>query len=175
MSKPTDEELMHSVSHGNLDVMTSIFERYQLRIYNFFFQMLHDAQICEDLTQNVFYKVIRYRHSYHGGKFVSWIFKIARNNLADHFKQQKNKQRYLDLENIKDNKVVASTNEEEITQLHLALNKLTIEEKQLVIMNRLQEIKYDEIAEITGKSSGAIKVKMHRILKKLRIHYFETY
>ena len=174
MTKLTDEELMQRVSNGNLDEMTSLFERYHLRIYNFLFQMLRDGQICEDLTQNVFYKVIRYRHSYKGGKFVSWIFKIARNNLADHFKQQQRKYQHVSLQNIKDETTTSSNNDDDIMHLYNAINMLTEEEKQLVIMNRIQEIKYDEIAEITGNSSGAIKVKMHRIIKKLRTHYFET-
>ena len=57
----TDEELMHDVSKGNLDAMTFLFERYHLRIYNFLFQMVRDKAVCDDLTQNVFYKAIRYR------------------------------------------------------------------------------------------------------------------
>ena len=80
---------MTIVSEGNLDAMTYIFERYHVRLYNFYYQMVKDVAICEDLTQNVFIKVIRYKHSYKGGKFVSWIFKIARNLFYDHYQAQK--------------------------------------------------------------------------------------
>ena len=63
---------------------------------------------------------------------------------------------------------------EEVQHLHNALNRLNVEDKELIIMNRLQGIKYDRIAEIIGSSEGAVKVKVHRIIKKLKTVYFET-
>jgi len=44
----------------------------------------------------------------------------------------------------------------------------------LIIMNRIEGIKYDQIAEIVGSNTVAVKTKIHRIIKKLRINYFET-
>ena len=102
MKQLTDEELMYDVARGNLDAMTFIFERYHLRIYNFLFQMTRDKAVAEDLTQNVFYKAIRYRTSYQGGQFVSWIFKIARNLFSDYYQKQKKSQNNLVFENLKD-------------------------------------------------------------------------
>jgi len=171
----TDEELMHDVAGGNLDAMTFIFERYHLRIYNFLFQMTRDKAAAEDLTQNVFYKAIRYRTSYQGGQFVSWIFRIARNLFSDYYKKQKKSQNNVIFENLSDTDVTAKENRmEDVDHLHIALRRLNTEDRELIIMNRLQGIKYDKIAEITGSSEGAIKVKVHRIIKKLRTVYFET-
>ena len=89
MKQLTDEQLMQDVSEGNLDAMAFIFERYNKRLYNFFFQMIRDKDVCEDMTQTVFYKVMRYRTSYKGGQFVSWIFKIARNVFSDQYQKSK--------------------------------------------------------------------------------------
>lgn len=166
---------MLDVSRGNLDAMAHIFERYNKRLYNFYFQMIRDKDACEDMTQAVFYKVMRYRTSYKGGQFVSWIFKIARNVFSDHYQKSKKTSNTENLE------FVASKNadskierNDDIAHLHYALNILNKEEKELIILNRFQGIKYDKIADIIGSSEGAVKVKIHRIIKKLKTVYLET-
>lgn len=175
LSTLTDEQLMTDVSNGNLDAMTHIFERYHKRIFNFYFQMLPDKDACEDMVQSVFYKAIRYRTSYKGGKFVSWIFKIARNVFSDHYQKQKKTTNNYDLETVAevlDND--ATTQTDNVEHLKRVLQQLSPEERELVILNRLQGVKYNALAEITGVSEGAIKVKMHRIIKKLKTIYFKT-
>jgi RNA polymerase sigma-70 factor (ECF subfamily) len=171
----TDEELMQTVSEGNLDGMTYIFERYNVRLFNFYFQMVKDKDVCEDLTQNVFLKVIKYKHSYKGGKFASWIFKIARNLFYDHYQQEKKTQDFESIEDVTGELDEDTTEkEEEISHLKRALNSLNTKDKELIIMNRIEGIKYDQIAEIVGSNTVAVKTKIHRIIKKLRINYFET-
>lgn len=171
----TDEELMENVSNGNLDAMTHIFDRYQVRLYNFFFQKIRDAAVCEDLTQNVFLKVIKYKHSYKGGQFVSWIFKIARNLFYDYYQEQKKSQPFDDIENTTgeiDNDEIEK--QEQVSHLMKALNSLNEKDKELIIMNRIDGIKYEQIAEIIDSNTTAVKTKIHRIVKKLRTNYFET-
>lgn len=172
---PTDEELMTRVSQGDLNEMTLLFERYNVRLFNFLVQMTKDKAVAEDLTQTVFYKAIRYRTSYKGGQFVSWIFRIARNVFSDHYQKSKKTWNNVEVEQVAAiEEESAISQSEEVAHLHNALNKLSTEERELVVMNRLQGIKYDQIAEITGSSAGAVKVKMHRVIKKLKTVYFET-
>ncbi len=175
MKQLTDEELMHTVSGGNLDAMTYIFERYHIRLYNFYYQKVKDVAICEDLTQNVFLKVIKYKHSYKGGKFVSWIFKIARNLFYDHYQEQKKTQLFEDIDDVS-NELDEETIEkqEEVSHLMKVLNSLNDKDKELIVMNRIDGIKYEQIAEIVGSNTIAVKTKIHRIVKKLRTNYFET-
>ncbi|MEM1001443.1 MAG: RNA polymerase sigma factor, partial [Bacteroidota bacterium] len=97
---PTDEELMTRVSLGELNEMTFLFERYHLRLFNFLVQMTRDRDVAEDLTQTVFYKAIRYRSSYKGGQFVSWIFRIARNVFSDHYQKSKRSWNTVEAENL---------------------------------------------------------------------------
>jgi RNA polymerase sigma factor (sigma-70 family) len=171
----TDEELMHIVSEGNLDAMTYIFDRYQVRLYNFYYQKVKDVAVCEDLTQNVFLKVIKYKHSYKGGKFVSWIFKIARNLFYDHYQEQKKTQPFENIDDVSSELNEESIEkEEEISHLMKVLNNLSDTDKELIIMNRIEGIKYEQIAEIIGSNTIAVKTKIHRIIKKLRTNYFET-
>jgi len=166
---------MQTVSEGNLDAMTYIFERYNVRLYNFYYQMVKDVAICEDLTQNVFLKVIKYKHSYKGGKFASWIFKIARNLFYDHYQEQKKTQAFEDIDDVTgelDEETIEK--EEEVSHLMRVLNNLNEKDKELIVMNRINGIKYEQIAEIVGSNTTAVKTKIHRIVQKLRTNYFET-
>lgn len=162
---------MGEVAQGNLDVLRILFDRHHLHIFNFLYKMCGDRMLSEDLTQDVFYKVIKYRTSYNNGKFISWLFTIARNSLKSHF--MKNKENHADLD-----KVLFKTAEEERTeeysQLQHALNQLESSDKEVIVMSRFQEIRYQEIAEIIGSTEGAVKTKVSRALKKLKTIYIES-
>lgn len=167
-----DEELMAEVALGNLDLARILFERHHVHVYNFLYKMSKDKMLSEDITQEVFYKLIKYRSSYNNGKFVSWMFTIARNSLSSHYKSSK--RTYTDLEQI-EYRLTEDQNEktEEYTHLQIALDKLNDTDRELLILNRLQEIKYNELAEIMDSTTGAVKTKVSRALKKLKGIYFE--
>lgn len=169
----TDELLMAQVAQGNLDLLRILFDRHHLHIFNFLYKMCGDKMLSEDLTQDVFYKVIKYRSSYKNGKFVSWIFTIARNSLKTHF--TRNKEMYSDLETVQ-YRLVESDNEsqENYSQLQRALGKLESSDREVLIMHRFYEIKYSELAEIMDSTPGAIKTKVSRALKKLKTIYLES-
>lgn len=136
--------------------------------------MSGDRMLSEDLTQEVFYKMIKYKSSFNNGKFVPWMFTIARNTLNTHFRRDKENHNCLD--NIEDKYLEAEAEkEEDYTRLQLALNKLNTSDKELLLLHRFQKIKYKELAEITGSTPGAIKVKVSRALKKLKEIYLENY
>ncbi|MBP2831318.1 RNA polymerase sigma factor [Aquimarina sp. U1-2] len=175
MKNVSDEELMILVSNGDLDMMSVLFERYHVRIYNFLLKMTRDRDVSQDITQEVFYKAIKYRNSYKKGKFSAWIYTIARNIFSDHYQKQKNKDQRLDgieykTEQQDNNSIEANETKE---QLHLALEQLNPSDKELIVMNRYQGIKYQEIAEIIGSTEGAVKTKVHRAIHKLKEYYLQ--
>ncbi|WP_299435293.1 RNA polymerase sigma factor [uncultured Aquimarina sp.] len=176
MKNLTDEELMVLVSNGNLDMMSILFERYHIRIFNFLLKMTRDRDISQDITQEVFYKAIKYRTSYKKGKFSSWIYTIARNIFSDHYQSQKNKEQRLDeIEYKIEREETDGIEKGEIKeQLNKALGRLNQNDRELVIMSRYQGIKYQEIAEITGSTAGAVKTKVHRAIHKLKDHYLQN-
>ncbi len=176
MKNLSDEELMILVSNGKLDMMSVLFERYHIRIFNFLLKMTRDHEVSQDITQEVFYKAIKYRNSYKKGKFSSWIYTIARNIFSDYYQKQKNRDQRLDqieykIENQETNYIEGNEIKE---QLDRALDQLNKSDKELVIMNRYQGIKYQEIAEITGSTEGAIKTKVHRAIHKLKDYYLQN-
>ena len=169
----TDEQLMAEVAKGDLDLLRVLFNRHHVHIFNFLYKMCGDKMLSEDLTQDVFYKVIKYRSSYKNGKFVSWIFTIARNSLKTHF--TRNKEMHSDLETVKyrlaENEY---DSQEDYSQLPRALGKLESSDREVLIMHRFHEIKYNELAEIMNSTPGAIKTKVSRALKKLKTIYLES-
>ncbi len=133
--------------------------------------------VSQDLTQNLFYRMIKYRSSYKEGNNVkSWIYQIARNLHADHCRQEKINREMLI---ITDTYPAVMSNEEEnyieedYEKLDKALLSLPDEQRELIILSRFQRLKYEEISSITNQSVPAIKVAMHRAIKQLRSVYFQ--
>lgn len=174
MENLTDEELMELVVGGDLDLMRHLFKRYHIKIYNFCWQMTKDKDLSKDLTQDVFYKVLKHRETYKQNKFSSWIYAIARNLCNDYYKIINNTQR-LNNKNLNDKCQINDTNSEplgNIRQLNFALDQLSNSDRELIVMGKYQGLKYHEIAEITNSTLGAVKTKMHRAMQKLKDSYF---
>lgn len=168
----SDEELMTNVANGELDDLTILFDRHHLHVFNFLFKMSNDRMLSEDITQEVFYKIMKYRNSYNGGRFISWMFSIARNSLKTHFK--KNKENHSDIFGIEYQFGERDPHEnDDVSHLHLALNKLCKSDRELITLNKLQDMKYADIAEIVGSTPGAVRTKVSRAIGKLRQFYFQ--
>ncbi|MFK8059024.1 MAG: RNA polymerase sigma factor [Polaribacter sp.] len=176
MKHLTDEEIMLQIANDKLEMLTILFDRYNVRIYNFFNKMVHNKMVSEDLTQDVFLKVIKYKASYKSGNFAAWIYTIARNIFSSHYqKTKKERSNIIDDDRLEDNETyVSESRQEELDHLQKALLQLKNSERELIVMHRFQEIKYEQIAQIMGSSENAVKVKTHRALKKLKEIYFQT-
>jgi len=174
----TDEAIMEAVKDGDLQQMSLLFDRYHKRIFNFLARMTMDRDVAEDLTQNVFMRLIKYRTSYrHGLRFQSWIYQVSRNVFSDHYQANKNKSsNFIDVEKVSD--VVADRDEtmdqdEREELLHRSLAMLDDEQREVLVLTRFQQLKYEEVAVIMETTVANIKVKVHRAIAKLREHYFE--
>lgn len=173
MKDITNEELMAKVAKGDLELLKVLFDRHHVHMYNFLYKMCGDKMLSEDLTQEVFYKLIKYRTSYKGGNFSSWMFTIARNGLKTHFR--KNKENHEDISTtVHKLTLVQEERDGDYSDLQKALNTLTPSDRELIILHRFQEMKYQEIAELIGKTPGAVKTKMSRAIQKLKAAYLKT-
>ncbi len=172
----TDEYIMTEVKNGNLEKMAVLFEKYHISLYNFFLHMGLQKDTSQDLTQNLFYRMIKYRSSYREGKAVrSWMYQIARNLFRDYVNEQKISDSMLTLTDnyttdIHDDE--PDYTEDDYKSLENALSELTVEQRELIILCRYQGLKYNEVSAITNMSVPAIKVNMFRAIRKLRTIYF---
>lgn len=174
----TDEMIMEAVKNGDLQQASVLFERYNKRIYNFLARMTMSKVLAEDLTQNVFLRMLKYRNSYReGNRFHAWIYQIARNVFSDHYQMHKNRfAGFADVDKIGESIV---DKEESIEQdereriLYQSLELLNEEQRELLVLTRFQHLKYEEVAVIMDTTVANIKVKVHRAIQKLREHYFQ--
>lgn len=164
---------MQQVAKGDLDKLRVLFERYHKYIFNFLHKMSGDRMLSEDLTQEVFYKVMKYRSTYSNGKFLTWLFTIARNTLNTHYSRDKNSHDRLDDQQEKHLSAPREDSEDH-THLQMALDRLEAGDRELIILNRIEGIRYNELAGITGSTPGAVKTRVCRALKKLKAFYFEN-
>ncbi|MBL4642420.1 MAG: RNA polymerase sigma factor [Flavobacteriaceae bacterium] len=174
MDTLSDNAIMLKVKMGETFRLGLLYERYKKRLFGFFFQMNRDANLSEDLVQNVFIRILKYKHTYtEDSKFVTWIFQIARNTNYDNYRKEK-KNRHQDIDEIEYSVTTSETIESEITKsenestLQLALNQLSAEKKELLMLSKFRELKYKEVGEIIGCSEGAARTKVHRALNELK-------
>src|ERR1044072_521369 len=148
----TDEMIMEAVKNGDLQQASVLFERYNKRIFNFLARMTMDRALAEDLAQNVFLRIIKYRNSYKVElKFQSWIYQVARNVFSDHYQASKNKHAFVDVEKISDymsDHQETSDMDEKENLLQRSMAMLNEEQRELLILTRFQQMKYEEVVTI---------------------------
>lgn len=172
----SDNALMLRVKNGELDRLGMLFERYKRPLYGFFYNLSRDAALSEDLVQNVFVRILRYRYLFRGdGDFRTWMFHIARNVNYDNFRRDKIKRDSLDDNHrvINDgyDHVAALEKDDELQILSMATDRLPEDKREILLLSKYQDKKYKEIGEIIGCSEGAVKVKVFRALQDLRVLY----
>jgi len=168
----TDEDLMRLVRDGDLDKLGILFERHHVALFEFLARMTGSRSAAEDLTQDVFVRMLRYRGTFRDeGKFDTWMFHIARNARADYFRHRARV--VLSHETKK-----ATSAAEEPSQLierdqhtavlRSALLQLRDDKRELIILARYRGMKHEAIAQLLGVDAGTVKVRIHRALKELR-------
>lgn len=168
---------MGRVKDGDLPALTELFERYHVKLFNFMLKMTGDRVISQDLTQNLFYRILKYRHTYKNDlSFKSWVYQMARNVHIDYCRHRKkhgerHTGEYEYDDNIAEEK--GTFNEEEYSRLDKAMDMLNPDHKEILVLSRFQGLKYEEISAIRNLSVPAIKVQVHRAIKQLREHYFK--
>ena len=180
VDSPSDHELMIAVRAGEIARLGDLFERHHRPLYGFFVRHTGDHTASEDLVQLVFYRILKYRHTYRDeGRFSAWIYHLARKVAADHFRRNCTTPRNTDpddLQTVPDqaphaaDRAVAADDTE---RLHAALAALDPDQRELLVLARFQHLKHEEIARLFDLSVGAVKVRVHRALNNLRDIYLK--
>jgi RNA polymerase sigma factor (sigma-70 family) len=162
---------MLKVKTGDLDRMGLLFERHYKPLFGFFFRMSADKENSEDMAQNVFLRMIKYRHTYKGdGEFKTWMYHLARNVLNDFFKSKNNRSDSEIRESLlfEDTTQINFEKNEQVALLNTALGKLSQEHREILVLSRYQELDYAEIASILQISEANVRVKIHRAMTQLK-------
>ena len=177
---PSDHELMIAVRAGEVRRLGELFERYHRPLYCFFVRLTNQPSIGEDLVQIVFYRILKYRHTYRDeGKFSAWIYHLARKVAADHFHKHAATPTPTDPASLHEQPSPEpqpsdqAATAEDVGLLRTALARLPLEQREVLVLSRLQHLEHKEIAKLLDCSVGAVKVRAHRALKELRDVYFK--
>ena len=168
-----DESLMRQVQQGVLAQMGLLFERYHGALYSFFVHTTHDRVASQDLVQEVFLRLIRYRKSYQPKRpFKPWLYQMARNVLHDHYKR---KPPPADAEMPQLALPASDTLEqaEQHAQLERALEQLPAAQRELLVLSHVADLSYPEIARLYGISVNTARVRVFRALRALHTVYLQ--
>lgn len=168
----TDETAMRCVFNGDLDKAAILYERYKRPLLNFFLRFGVEYETCHDLTQQTFFRLIHYKHTFKEGyEFRTWIYRIARNLFHDHLKD--NHLKMSELNEKYDFEDEQNIDEDQHKLIRIALEKLPDEYREVLHLSRYEEMKYEQISEVLNISVALVKVRVHRAIKKLREVYMD--
>ena len=173
----TDELLMRAVQGGHLDALGELFERYHGPTFRFLSRTTGDPALAEDLVQDVFVRILKYRDTYDAAsRFDTWLFRIARNARTDHLRKKAPPTGSVDdaLEVPARDPGPARQFERQMDarRLERALQLLGNDSRDVLVLARFHDWPYDRIAASLGIEVGAVKVRVHRAMKQLRALYF---
>ena len=169
-----EDKIVQSAVRGEASAFGLLYDYYQPRIYRFVFIRVGQREEAEDLTHQVFLKAWQNISSYKslGFPFSSWLYQIARNQVIDFYRTNKNEARLEDMDQelfVKPATVELVADQRfEIERVGNAIRALKPEYQDVIIMRFVEELTPREVAKAIGKSEGAIKLIQHRALKELR-------
>lgn len=171
MDRITEADIIARVLKGDQQAYALLVEEYKSPIYNLAYRMTGNPEDADDLTQEIFIRAYLYLWRYdQRKKFFTWLYIIALNLIKNHLRKKKH---YKPSEEINTN-LLTNNNPSpeaklmETQEISLCLLQLDDELRALLIMKYQQGLSFEEIAEITGKTSSALKMRIYRGLEKLK-------
>jgi RNA polymerase sigma factor (sigma-70 family) len=169
---------MEEIRDGRVERLAILFERYHIMLFNFFLRLTGNRSSSEDLVQEVFFRILKYRRTYQGqSKFSVWMYQIARNVHVDFLRKRKIEvpldEQFQEPVSPETAPVERLSAEIDISLLRKALDRLPLRKKEVLLLSRFQDMRYREIAELLGCDIGSIKSTVHRAIKDLGRIYLE--
>ena len=182
MKTEEEQEYIKRILRGETELYGYFLDTYGQRIFTLVQQIVSNREDAEDLTQDIFVKAFESLKNYRGDcQFVTWIYRIAYNMTNSALRKSKQRQEFLPTdENTPEPADTDSSfdfadeeeRDERIEDLQLALSWLTTEERVLITLFYYDNKSIEDCAYITGLSEANIKVRLHRIRKKLSSYIY---
>ena len=172
-----DEQIMWEVRAGDVGKLEQLFDRHHRPLFHYFLHLTSSRTASEDLVQEAFYRILKYRHTYRPEtSFRAWLLQVGRNVHLDYAGRHKGEIALPDEalefrgpDPLPDRQ--AQKNQEAVL-LRRALAALPREKREVLIMSRFMDLKYEEIATILKCEVGTVKVRVYRALRELSDRFF---
>src|SRR5688572_10848095 len=177
-----DSLLMARVRDGEVATLAVLFERHHRALFQFFSRLTGSREVSEDLVQDVFFRILKYRLTYQpGSAFTTWMYQIARNAHLDQAKKRRiempipdgGEERQWEPASHEAGADQKLSRDQEVGLLRRALDALPEEKRQVLVLSRFQHLKYEEIGQIMQCDARTVKVRVFRAIRELGKHYFE--
>ena len=175
-----DSQLLELAREYNSQALAEIYDRYAESIYRYLYRYLGDGEQAEDLTSEVFVKLLQVLNTRQAPNkhLQGWLYRVARNLVMDWFREQaKGAPLALDehahlIEHsdlVMDGDAPSFVVERRQTRqrLRAAICQLTADQQQVILLRFGEGLKIAEVSQVTGKSEGAVKVLQHRAVNRL--------
>ncbi len=166
-------ETISKAKDGDAQVLTELYEKHRISIFRYFFYQVGDTHTAEDLTSEVFVRMLGSINNYRPRMvpFEAWLFKIARNLVADYYRSKKHMHQLPLTEDIpaSDDSVTTSVDGQlTCEQLVDALQSLNQSQRDVIILRFVNRIPINQVAKMLSKSENSIKGLQRRALLTLR-------
>jgi RNA polymerase sigma-70 factor, ECF subfamily len=175
-----EEARLMLAARDDLSRFAPLYERYAPRIYAYCARRVDDPNEAEDLTSQVFTRAMVGIHTYRGGMVAAWLFQIARNVIAAYYESRKTSHKTTTpLDEIAERpddspepfEKVAQ--DEERARLRRLVETLPSDQQHLLALKLSGGLSTEDIAGMLGRSPGAVRVALHRLLRRLYELYRE--
>ena len=167
-----DETLVGRATAGDREAFGELYERCVRRVFRHVLYMVNDVDLAEDLTEQTFLRALQAIHRYErrGVPFLAWLLRIARNLYLNGRRVERNNSTIYN----KWNGGAAASPEffceakldgEEVWR---AVRALDGDQRQVIVLRFMDGLSYAEVADVLGKSVGAVRVAQYRALRALR-------
>jgi RNA polymerase sigma-70 factor (ECF subfamily) len=174
-----EAERLRAARH-DLDCFAPLYDRYAPRIYLYCLRRVGSAHEAEDLTSLTFTRALGALGDYQGGSVAAWLFTIARNTIIDHYRERRTSR--VPLEHVEDvlpdahlPPVEQVIHAERCAHLRALIATFSDDEQELLASSISGELTSKEIGAVMGKRPGAVRMGLHRLLKRLRALCAEEY
>jgi RNA polymerase sigma factor (sigma-70 family) len=171
-----DEALMLAYGAGDVAAFQVLYSRHRGPLFRHLQRQLREASLAEELFQDVWQRVITARERWRpDAKFSTWLYQIAHNRLADHWRAKQHRPAAPDdamelAEQVPDPETPERQLSafEERRRLQLALEELPEDQREVVLLRLERELSLEEIGEITGVGRETVKSRLRYAMDKLR-------
>ncbi len=172
MDKKLLENYAQKWLDGDMKAFSALYDYFVDKIYKFVYFKV-PASEAEDLTENIFVKVLENSQNYAvaKGSFSTWIYTIARNTVIDFYRTNKQDLSLQEAILLEDHGQDTTRRVEGVLNAKIlkhAIAKLPEKYRDLLVLRFIDDMEYAEMADILDKSEGSIRVDLHRALKKLK-------
>lgn len=157
-----------------------LYDKYHEQIFRYVYQRMDDKEIAFDVTSQVFLKALNniHRYEYRGVPFSSWLYRIAKSEVYQSFRDKKAK-KTVNLETYHLNDLIDEwdddNSDEKRKMLLDIISQLKPQEIQMIEMRYFEKRSFREIGEIIELTENNAKVKTHRVINKMKKIYTQSY